>query len=239
MIEIPELGDDFHAMWVELLALSADPPADWTLIGAHMVALHGWAAGVDQIRPSRDADILVDVRTVARGTTQMSQRLIDRGYNLDGHSAEGVGHRLVRDRISIDVLAPDGLGARANLLTTAGAHTVQVPGGTQALRRSRNLPVKTREEHGTIPVPNLLGALLVKIRAIDVDDEPNAQRTDVAFLLSLVEDPEELLENVSASERGWIRGHDYFSDPANAAYRGVANATDAAIAYRRLADRQQ
>jgi hypothetical protein len=236
MIEIPELGDDFHAMWLELLELSADPPVDWTLIGAHMVALHGWSAGVDQIRPSRDADILVNARTVVGGTMQMSQRLIDRGYHLDGHSAEGVGHRLIRDRIRIDVLAPDGLGQRANLLTAGGAHTVQVPGGTQALSRSRRVLVTTREAHGAIPVPDLLGAILVKIRAIEIDDQPSAQRTDVAFLLSLVENPDTLINNLRGSERQWLRRHHYFSDPANIAYQGVANSTDAAIAYRRLAD---
>lgn len=238
MIQIPELGDDFHAMWQELLELSRDPPAAWTLIGAHMVALHGWKAGSHQIRPSRDADVLVNVRAVTQGTMRMSQRLIDHGYRLDGHSPEGVGHRMVRDRVSIDVLAPDGLSQGANLQTVAGARTVRVPGGTQALRRSVGLVVSSRDASGAIPVPDLLGALLVKIRAIEVDDAPEAQRSDVAFLLSLVQDPDPLAQALNTTERKWIRRHRYFADPDHSSFRGIANPTDAAIVYRRLAEAQ-
>ena len=201
MIEIPELGDDFHAMWVELIELAANPPAPWTLIGAHMVALHGWEAGSDQIRPSRDADVLVDVRAVTHGTMLMSGKLIERGYHLDGHSPQGVGHRLVRDKIRIDVLAPDGLAEQANLQTVGGARTVRVPGGTQALHRSRDVRVRTRSQQGSIPLPTLLGALLVKIRAIEIDDEPEAQKADVAFLLSLIEDPDPLAQDLRAKTK--------------------------------------
>jgi hypothetical protein len=39
-----------------------------------------------------------------------------------------------------------------------------------------------------LPRPNLLGAILVKTRAIAVDDAKDSQRIDVAFLLTLVED---------------------------------------------------
>ena len=71
MVEIPELGDDPHQMWVELFNLAASSPALWVLIGAQMVALHGWARSREQIRPSEDADLLVNVRTVSSGTELM------------------------------------------------------------------------------------------------------------------------------------------------------------------------
>jgi hypothetical protein len=45
MIDIPDLGEGFLEMWRELLLLTKQAPAPWTLIGAHMVALHGWKAG--------------------------------------------------------------------------------------------------------------------------------------------------------------------------------------------------
>jgi hypothetical protein len=125
LIEIPDLGDDFHGMWEELIWLSDTAPAPWTLIGAHMVALHGWARGREQIRPSRDADILVNVRAVTDGTARLSQTLLDREYTFDGASPEGVGHRFVKEGISIDVLGPDGIGERADLRTVGGAHTVR------------------------------------------------------------------------------------------------------------------
>lgn len=234
MIDVPELGDGFHDMWTGLIDLARLRPGHWTLIGAHMVALHGWALGVDLVRPSRDADILVDVRAVTDGTQEMSSLLVERGFVFDGASPEGVGHRFKKGEVSLDVLGPDGLGERADLLTIGGAHTVRVPGGTQALGRSDNMVVRTREEVGEVPIPNMLGALLVKVRAIEVDDEPDAQREDVAFLLSLVNDPDPLVGDISNNERGWLRKHSYFGDPSSRCYRRIDGAEDAAIVFRRL-----
>jgi hypothetical protein len=235
VVDIPDLGRDFHRMWEELIWLNEAAPAPWTLIGAHMVALHGWARGREQIRPSRDADILVDVRAVTDGTVRLSQALLDREYTFDGASPEGVGHSFVKGELSIDVLAPDGVGERADLSTAGGAHTVRVPGGTQALRRSAATEVRSRSTVGAVPLPNLLGAILVKVRAILVDDQPEAQRQDVAFLLSLVDDPDLLVADLSRSERGWLRKHEYLADPAQDCYRGIPDAEDAAIVYRRIA----
>src|SRR5438093_11631286 len=100
MIAILDLGDDFQQMWQELIRLGEAPPPQWTLIGAHMVALHGWAKGREQIRPSRDADILVNLRAVADGTAKLSQILVDRGFALDGICSYGVGHRFVRTAVT-------------------------------------------------------------------------------------------------------------------------------------------
>jgi hypothetical protein len=80
VVDVPELGDSLHEMWAELCSLAAEPPAPWVLIGAQMVALHGWAQGRTQIRPSEDADLLVNVRTVTKGTELMGRALSKRGY---------------------------------------------------------------------------------------------------------------------------------------------------------------
>lgn len=235
MVEIPDLGGDFLRMWEELIELGENPPVPWTLIGAHMVALHGWASGQGLIRPSRDADLLVNVRAVADGTERISRALRARGYVLDGISPEGIGHRFVREGISVDILAPDGLGERAKLLTLGGARTVRVPGGTQALMRSGQIEVHAGSRSGFVPVPNLLGALIVKVRAISVDDQPDARRRDVAFLLSLLADPDAFARYLSRAERQWLRRHPYLADASDECYRGVPRAEDAAIVFRRLA----
>ncbi len=96
MIDIPDLGEGFLEMWRELLLLAKQAPAPWTLIGAHVVALHGWKAGRKQPRASKDADILVNARVVGGGTQMVSQSLLSRGFSLDGVSPEGIGHRFVR-----------------------------------------------------------------------------------------------------------------------------------------------
>ena len=222
-------------MWEELLDLAAEPPAPWVLIGAQMVALHGWAVGRTQIRPSGDADLLVNVRTVTSGTELMGQALIERGYQLDGASPEGVGHRFRSDLVRLDVLGPDGLGPKTSLRTAEGAHTIEVPGGSQALQRREEFDVQSRHRSGRVPVPSLLGAILVKVRAILVDDNPRAQKRDVGFLLSLVQDPDSLASDLARSERRWLREHPYLADSNHESYVGLPEAEDAAIVYRRLA----
>jgi len=236
MIAVPELGDEFHAMWLELFDLARASSVQWTLIGAHMGALHGWNVGVSQVRASRDADVLVNARAMTDGTEVLSRMLREREFEFAGASPDGVGHRFVKSQVSIDVLAPDGMGPRNALLTVGGAHTVQVPGGTQALHRSAPIKVSSRRESGEIPLPSLLGAILVKVRAIEVDDEPNAQREDVAFLLGLVDDPDPMVTELSSSERGWLRRYKDFGDPMSECYRRIENAREAAIVYRRLAE---
>lgn len=236
MIEIPELGDDFHQMWVDLIELSVQARVPWTLIGAHMVALHAWEAGRDPIRPSEDADVLVDVRAVSKGTERLSSALIDLGYELDGVTPQGIAHRFRRGQVRVDVLAPDGIGERASVRTVGRARTVRVPGGTQALRRSEPQDVKSRSKRGAVHRPDLLGAILVKVRAIAVDDEPDAQRQDVAFLLSLIRDPQPLIDDLSSKERTWLRRHRYFGDPGSPCWLGLEASEEGSLAFRRLAD---
>lgn len=211
MVEIPDLGESSVKMWQELMLLAEHSSAPWTLIGAHMVALLGWANNRVAPHASHDADILVNARMVSDGTARISRDLQKRGFILDG------------------------VGRRARLFTVAGARTVAVPGGTQALKRSLRINVRAGTTSGAIPTPNLLGALLVKLRAIDIDDQPDAQRRDVAFLLSLVADPDPLEIDISASERRWLRGHPEFMDPGANCYQGIEHSSDAATVYRRLA----
>jgi hypothetical protein len=94
--------------------------------------------------------------------------------------------------VRLDALGPDDVGSHISLQTVQGARTVEVPGGSQALGRTEVVEIRVGKSSGAIPVPVILGAILVKVRAIEVDDVPQAQRADVAFLLSLVEDPDPL-----------------------------------------------
>jgi hypothetical protein len=235
MVEIPNFGEDFLDMWEELLLLAKKSPVPWTLIGAHMVALHGWARGRNDFQPSRDADVLVNVRVVADGAKRVSECLCDRGFKLDAFSPKGLAHRFVKKNIRLDILAPDGTGRRTQFFTLGGARTIAVPGGSQALKRSRTMGLRVRGLAGAVPVPELLGALLIKIRAIGVDDQPETQRHDVAFLLSLIDDPEPLISDLSGSELRWLRRHPYFADPGSDCYQEIASAVDAATAFRRIA----
>jgi hypothetical protein len=235
-IKIPELGDDRHAMWLDLIKLR-QTRIEWTLIGAHMVALFAWEAGISA-RPSDDADVLVNVRVISGATREVSRFLVDQGYELSHVTPSNLGHHFIRDGSEIDVLAPEGLSARTDISTIPPARTVQVRGGSQALRRTEPVVIETRGVVGEIPRPNLLGAILVKVRAIEIDDVPEAQRSDVALLLCLVDDPDPLAADLQGAERAWLRRHAYFGDPSDGVWDTTENADRelGATVYRRLAD---
>jgi hypothetical protein len=233
-IEIPELGDTRHAMWLALIGLARQPFA-WTLIGAHMVALHAWEAGL-QAQPSADADVLVNARVVA-ATRDVTAFLLAQGYELTDISFTDVAHRFSREGVEIDVLAPDGLGERADISTVPPTRTIHVPGGWQALRRSERVEIQWRSVVGEVPRPDLLGAILIKVRAIAVDDAPAAQQADLALLLSLVLDPDPLADEGARAERRWLQRHRYFADPNDPVCAFNRSAAErGATVFRRLAN---
>jgi hypothetical protein len=79
-----------------------------------------------------------------------------------------------------------------------------------------------------------LGALILKAKAIAVDDIPDAQRTDVATLLSLDVDWETFRGELTPAERALLRRYPEFGDLDNTVYDGVARARDAAAVHRQL-----
>jgi hypothetical protein len=74
-------------------------------------------------------------------------------------SADGVAHGFAREGAVIDVLAPDGVGARADLRTTGAAITVEVSGGSFALSGSMTVEVQVDDCSGRAPRPNFHGPL--------------------------------------------------------------------------------
>ena len=53
---------------------------------------------------------------------------------------------------------------------------------------------------------------------------PEAQRIDLAFLLTLATNPRALRSELSASERRWLRERSELLDPAHPAWRAVEEA---------------
>ena len=205
MIDLSHLRGTQRQMWDSLIELARVRPEGWTLIGAQMVIAHGARNGRVYDRATVDADLLASVRLVERGVPELAEYLVEDGFELEGISRTGIGHRFRKDEVIFDVLAPDNIRDVKKLMTVPGARTVLVPGGNQALHRTEPVDVRSPSARGLVPMPNLLGAILIKCRAVDVDDVPEAQLEDLVFLLSLVEDPRTLAENVTSSERKWLR----------------------------------
>ncbi len=192
-------------LWLALIELSGLRGGEWTLIGGQMVFLHAMEHGVAAPRVSTDLDLLVNARMVVGGVSEFVAALEARGFVLEGVSPEGLANRYERGSVSIDVLAPEGLGPRTDITTTPPGRTLQVTGGTQALERTELVPVRFGNEQGLVPRPSLLGAIVAKAVAVDVDDVPEAQRLDLALLLSLVPDPIDLADQLTRKDRQRLR----------------------------------
>lgn len=221
-IPLPVLAGHDEEMWSALIELSAVRAGEWTLVGGQMVLLHAVEAGRAIPRVSTDLDVLVNARIVAGGVRRFVAEIESLGFELAGMSPEGVAHRYRRGAASIDVLAPEGLGPRTDLTTTPPGHTLQVPGGTQALERTELVPVTFAGRSGLVPRPSLLGAIVGKALAVSVDDVPDAQRLDLAVLLSLVDDPLAMAGQLTAKDRKRLRSRPEMNDTSMSAWRALS-----------------
>lgn len=215
---LPATSEYEAELWKTLLELTEQHSGEWTLIGGLMVFVLALEHDTTPPRVSTDIDVLVNARVMSDSIPEFVRELEQRGFELAGFSAEGVAHRYHRRGISVDVLSPEGMGTRANLSTTSSGHTVEVPGGTQALDRTELLPIVVGTTTGHIPRPSLLGAIICKACAVFVDDEPDAQRVDLAFLLSLVDDPVAMREELENKDRSRLMALQGLSDPNDPAW---------------------
>jgi hypothetical protein len=134
MIVLPPMPPEQTASWIGLLDLHERLPEGWTLIGGQVVHLHCAERGQFPVRPTNDADTVIDVRADPTMLATFTETLTDLGFRSAGISAEGLQHRWVRGEASIDVLLPDGIGERASRRSgVTGSPTLPTAGGTQAL----------------------------------------------------------------------------------------------------------
>jgi hypothetical protein len=111
--------------------------------------------------------------------------------------------------VIVEVLGPDGVKTEPK--TIGNYTTFQAPGGTQALRRSEVVMVSLDGRRAVaMRRPNLLGAILIKARALAAErkDKFDSDRQDVVLLLSLVGDPRAIAADgqLKKSEKRWLRG---------------------------------
>jgi hypothetical protein len=218
---LPTLQGHDDRLWDVLMELTELRPGEWTLIGGQMMHLHALEHGQIPPRISTDLDVLVNARVVSGGTAGFVADLEDRGFEMYGASPSGIAHRYRRDGVSVDVLAPEGLGPRTDLTTTPPNRTISVPAGTQALTRTQLLPVRTGARGGMVPRPSLLGAVIGKVAAVDVDDVPQAQRQDLVFLLALIEDPLGVAGVLTARDRQRIRSRSELTNAEHPAWQAL------------------
>jgi hypothetical protein len=142
-------------LWHVLLDLSESLTVPWTLVGGQMVLLHALEHGQVPPVPSQDGDVVADLRADHGALAQVVRQLATLGFALESISTDGLAHRYARSAqprpVLIDVLAPDGLGARADLTTSPPGRTIEVPGGTQALTEPSASPSATKVAKAASP----------------------------------------------------------------------------------------
>jgi hypothetical protein len=174
-----------------------------------MVLLHALAH--DQIPPqfSQDGDVICDVRASPVAIRDVVRELADRGFEPAGISTDGRARRFERAAhprpVVIDVLAPEGVGARVDLMTCPPGRTIEVPAGTQALSRTEIVEVKHRKRRGHIPRPSLVASIVGKAAACSLPGDAARHLRDLAFLCSLVGDPFALRASLTAKDRSRLR----------------------------------
>lgn len=175
-IALPALDEGQMQSWHALMDLYERINADWTLIGGQLVHLHCAERGVSPVRPTNDIDTVVDVRASPTILATFTGVLKELGF-VPEISGDGIQHRWRRDAAQIDVLIPEGVGARASARTGAGgATTVAAPGTSQALKRSEPMTIVAEGRTGTVLRPNLFVILASLMSARDFREAELARK---------------------------------------------------------------
>ena len=247
-VELPALAGPLAAVWDGVCVL-ADALTDvpWTVVGGQMVFLHGAEHGVPAHRVSADIDAAVDVRAAPLGLRRLVAVLTDLEFESVGQTPQGHAYRFEKrtgggvtavdvtvdpdDVVAVDLLAPEGLGVRADLRTVGMGTAFPAPGVSQALARTELVPIRVAEAVHWVPRPNLLGAIVGKATASVVDTvEPERHRLDLAFLCGLVADPFAMAEEVTRKDRARLRAAATAVSPDDPAWRAATRSADARLA---------
>jgi hypothetical protein len=208
MIVLPVMPAEQTASWLGVLDLYDHLSEGWTLIGGQLVHLHCAERGQFPVRPTNDADTVIDVRADPKMLHTFTQTLTDLGFEAAGISAEGRQHRWVREKASIDVLLPEGVGIRASERRgVTGSPTLPTAGGTQALQRTEAVAVTVDGREGFVRRPTLVGALVVKAAAHGNpgDMDPRRHRRDFLVLAGLITASDVASEELTKSDRRRVR----------------------------------
>lgn len=225
VIRLPLLAAPVDQLWHVLLDLSEQLTVSWTLVGGQMVLLHALEHGRVPPQISQDGDVIADVRSEHGAITAVVGALVGAGFDLAGISTDGLAHRYVRPAeprpVTIDVLAPEGLGVRTDLTTTKPGRTLQVPGGTQALNRTERVDVIHEGRRALVPRPSLLAALVAKGAACALPGDSARHLRDIALLCALAPDPFDLAGALTNKDRQRLGSARKLADPHHPSWQLV------------------
>jgi hypothetical protein len=242
-VVLPPLAAPVDELWHVLLDLATDLTVPWTLVGGQMILLHALEHGRTPPQVSQDGDLLADLRAAPSALRAVAAALEAAGFHPDP-SPDGLIHRYLRPAaratqpVTIDVLAPEGLGPRTDLTTSPPGRTVQVPGGTQELSRTARVLVVHEQRRALVPRPTLIAAIVGKAAAVTLPGGAARHLRDLALLCALLPDPFGAADTLTGKDRQRIRMARVLTDPAHPAWQLVPAdiRTDGQVAYAVLAD---
>jgi hypothetical protein len=243
-IELPPLAPPVDELWHVLLDLADTLPVPWTLVGGQMVLLHALEHGQVPPEVSQDGDLLADVRGDKQSLKVIVAALCTAGFRPEP-AGDNLVHRYTREsnaprkQVTIDLLAPEGVGKNANLTTTPPARTVEAPGGTQAITRTEHVMVVHEDRQGRIPRPTLLASIVIKAAAVNLPGNPARHLRDLALLCALLDDPFAAAEELTSKDRQRVRIAQRLEENDHPAWSLVPETirTNGQIAYAVLAGR--
>ena len=189
----------------------------WCLVGGLMVLVVGAEHGAAGRRSegTKDGDVVVDIVADPRMLELVTATLRSHGFDIAdavGGSGEWAGGDMARCTLAfgsaqIDVLCPDGTPDEM-LDSVDGMRSLAIPGGTRALELSQVVDIFYDDEtaNAELRCPTLHGALIAK-GAAATDDRTGYQPRhiqDVAFLLSLIEDPVDFRAALTETDRATL-----------------------------------
>ncbi len=184
-VSMPVTTEAQVASWHALMDLHRALPGRWTIVGGQMVHLHCAERDAFPVRPTDDADALLDVKAHPSVLEDFTAGLVDAGF-APLTSGSGHQHRWRKGDAQIDVLISDKLGDRKTYRTITGAPTVGTPAAALVLARSDDLTIEVEGRIGTVRRPTLLGSLIAKGAAHSVADGRDRHRQDFAMLAAML-----------------------------------------------------
>jgi len=207
VIEVRPQDVSSRRLWKKIAELAEEFGMDqnWCLVGGLMVQLHAYEHKASP-RPTTDIDVLADARGRPSMTRRLAERLADLGAELTRPPATdpNLGYQFEVDDQIVEILGPDGLRRPAR--TLGKYETIGIPGGSQALKRTETVTIAVAgRSPSKIRRPTLLGAILLKARALKVHKRTEDQRQDLTLLLSFVEEPRSMADGLRGRERRWLQ----------------------------------
>lgn len=184
MIELPVVNDKQRAAWEALFEIYEVLPHGWVLAGGQAVYLHAIERKAGVVRPTDDADTVLDIRNSPDMLLTFTSKLVELGFKSSGVSPAGHQHRWTRGHAMIDILIPRFTGERSEKRTgVTGGTTIAAPAGQTAVSRFETVQVSMWESSGCVNRTTLLGLLIGKSAALQIVDDPKWKRHVTDFLV--------------------------------------------------------